>query len=180
MRTSVAKAEPQPKIPAIAADNVVPLFSDSQRDRLAELWETLEPVALRVNTGEGTDAYLHSLEIFSREQRLGHAVLAYVSDVMDGGHHKFFHGTAGILWEDAMAGLRAIGAGDCAMILSEAALRVGGSPSPMRAERRNILKRLSPRFHDLDARFARCEALAHLADYIKDNRAAFYFTRAPI
>ncbi len=68
MRTPVAKAEPQPKIPAIAADNVVPLFSDSQRDRLAELWETLEPVALRVNTGEGTDAYLRSLEIFSRDE----------------------------------------------------------------------------------------------------------------
>ncbi len=157
---------------------IIDLFADRRRERLAALWDRIEPIALRVNTGRGLAAYHASLEDFSREQRLAHAVLSYVEEMANGGHRRFFGSAAGILWEDAMAGLRAIGATDNAMILSEAALRAGGAPSPDREERRRMLERLGARFHDLDARFAGTDPLAELERYMADNRAAFYFTKA--
>ena len=171
-----------PRGGAAARNNaeIIDLFADRKRARLAALWDEIEPMALRVNTGRGLAAYHASLEDFTREQRLAHAVLSYVEEMGHGGHRRFFTGAAGILWEDAMAGLREMGAADNAMILSEAALRAGGAPSPDLEERRRMIARLGARFHDLDARYAGTDPLAALERYIAGNRAAFYFTRAPI
>ncbi len=177
MKAAAARA----KVSDPPADNVIVLFPHRRPDaRFPGLWNVVEPVALRVNTGEGWAEYERSLELFTAEQRLAHAVLSYVCDVYEGGHRRFFHNPSGILWEDAMVGLREIGAAESAEILSEAALRAGGYPPASRAERQRILRRLGARFDDLDARFLSTDPLTPLEDYMKVNRAAFYFTRAPI
>lgn len=178
MRIIATRPETSTTAQAISAGKIVQLFPENHIALLAQLWETVEPIAMRVNTGEGIEAYRRSLEMFTLEQRLGHAVLSYVSDVMDGGHLRFFSGASGILWDDAMTGLRDMGASENALILSAAALRVGGSPSPLRAERNKFFERLSPRFDDLDAKFRTTGPLTHLQDYVRNNRAAFYFTKA--
>ena len=161
-------------------DNVIQLFAEPRPKRLDALWNTVEPVAMRVNTGEGSKSYRQSLELFTREQRYAHAVLSYACEAYEGGHYQFFFNSSGILWEDAMKGLREIGATECAEILSAAALRAGGFPPADRAERQRMLLQLSPRFADLDARFLRTDPLSLLEDYMKANRAAFYFTKAPM
>ena len=145
-----------------------------------DLWDALGPIAGRVNTGEDEASYEHSLARFSREQRYAHAVLAYASEVEAGGHARFFNGSSGLLWRDAMKGLREIGAHDGAMILSEAALRAGGTPPANRSERQNLLERLSPRFNDLDARYHRANPVARLRRYMENNAASFYFPRAAL
>ncbi len=159
--------------------NIIHLFPGARRQRVARLWEEIEPVMLHVNTGEGIAEYRASLKHFTREQRLAHAVLAYLTETCDGGHHGFFYNSAGILWEEAMRGLREIGASENALILSAAALRAGGIPPERREERRRMLVRLSPRFDDLDAAFQKSDPTVALDEYFKVNRAAFYFTRSP-
>ncbi len=178
MRNAAANIQTIPR--GTRNDNVIQLFPKDQPRRIDTLWDTVEPIALRVNTGEGGKSYRQSLEMFTREQRFAHAVLVYASETYEGGHYQFFFNSSGILWEDAMQGLREIGASECAEILSAAALRAGGYPPANRTERQKMLLQLSPRFADLDARFVNTDPLTPLEDYMKANRAAFYFTKAPI
>jgi len=128
-----------------------------------------------MNLAEGEAQYLASLAQFSPEQRAAHAVLWYVSDVKNGGHWQFFFNSTGILWDAALSGLREIGAPKCALTLSGAALRAGGSPPHEHAARQSLMQRLSPKFADLDDKLNQTDLLLILRDFIRENRAAFHF-----
>ncbi len=138
-----------------------------------ELWDIIRPLNDVMNISEGQAQYDASVAQFSKQQRAAHAVVWYVSDVQNGGHWQFFYNTTGILWEAAQKGLREIGAGENSLILSAAALRAGGAPPYERASRQSLMKRLSPKFTDLDARLNRSDPLSILMGYIQEHRAAF-------
>ena len=138
-----------------------------------ELWDAIRPLNDAMNIAEGQAQYQASVARFTSEQRVAHAVMWYVSDVQNGGHWQFFYNSTGMLWEAAQAGLREIGAGNVSLILSGAALRAGGSPPFELASRQSLMKRLSPKFADLDAKFNQAEPLKHLTSYIRDNKSAF-------
>ena len=155
-----------------------------QRDVVAEtdmgqenavLWDIIRPLNDAMNIGEGEAEYKSSLASFSKQQRSAHAIMWYVSDTMNGGHWQFFFNSTGILWETAQKGLRDIGAGENALILSGAALRAGGSPPFGLSERQSLMQRLSPKFADLDARLRHTDPLGLLSAYIRVNRGAFRF-----
>ena len=140
-----------------------------------DLWDIVRPLNDAMNIAEGEARYRDSVANFSKEQRAAHAVIWYVSDVQNGGHWQFFYNSTGILWEAAQKGLRDIGAGENALILSGAALRAGGSPPFELAPRQSLMKRLSPKFADLDERLNNTDPLKLLWDYVRANRAAFYY-----
>lgn len=138
-------------------------------------WSVIDPVTHSANTEEGRDAYDASLARFSRPQRLVHAVFWYLTETRNGGHTQFFRNSWGTVWEDALAGFREIGASQSALILSGAALRVGGFPPLDWHRRQNLLRTLNPKFSDLDDRFQANDPVPALRDYILANRDAFYF-----
>ncbi|MEE9427305.1 MAG: DUF4375 domain-containing protein [Paracoccaceae bacterium] len=139
----------------------------------ADLWDAIRPLNDAMNIAEGEAEYRASVARFSDEQQAAHAIMWYVSDVQNGGHWQFFYNSTGMLWEAAQKGLRRIGAGKAALTLSGAALRAGGSPPFDLGSRQSLMKRLSPKFADLDAEISELDPLAALQAYIDDNRSAF-------
>lgn len=154
--------------------------ADEVASENAGLWDAVRPLNDAMNIAEGEAQYLASVARFSPEQRAAHAVLWYVSDVKNGGHWQFFFNSTGILWDAALSGLREIGAPECALILSGAALRAGGSPPHERASRQSLMQRLSPKFSDLDAKLNQTDPLQVLRDFIRENRAAFQFANPAV
>jgi len=161
----------------VQKSNVVPLHDPlptaGSQAEISGLWDMIRPLNDAMNIAEGQAQYRTSVAQFSKPQRVAHAVIWYVSDVQNGGHWQFFYNSTGILWEAAQDGLREIGAGENALILSGAALRAGGAPPFERNARQSLMKRLSPKFADLDDRLNKSDPLKILSDYIRDNRAAF-------
>ena len=135
----------------------------------------LMPVRHSVETEYGLPEYEASLARFSRPQRLANAVFVYVEAVKSEGHCEFFNSADGIMWADALAGLRELGASGNVLILSGAALRVGGTPPFELDKRQSLVGILKPRMDDLDAQFYQRDPLAQLWDYMITNRAAFEF-----
>ncbi len=140
-----------------------------------DLWDIVRPINDAMNLSEGEAAFHASIAHFSPQQRAAHAVVWYVNDAQNGGHWQFFYNSTGSLWETAQNGLREIGAGENALILSGAALRAGGSPPFELSSRQSLMKRLSPKFADFDARLNATNPLKLLSDYVQENRAAFLF-----
>ena len=139
----------------------------------------IDPVWWRVNTVDGESAYVESLDEFSQAQRYLCAIVAYMAEVNNGGHAQFYFNSAGIVWRDALAGFRAIGFEEGAILLEESASRMGGSPSMDREARITLLEELDPDFEDLDDRFYELESSIDIdqmmMDYIDSRRADFYF-----
>ncbi len=81
------------------------------------------------NIYDGPIAYEKSLESLSRPQRLLFAVRWYVYEVENGGHRQFFSNSTGIVWMDAIEGLKELDIQRGANILRIAAERTGGTPS---------------------------------------------------
>ena len=160
--------------PSAMARSAKPQKADTEpAQENADLWDAIRPLNDAMNIAQGQSEYLASVSRFSDEQRAAHAVMWYVSDVQNGGHWQFFYNSTGMLWEAAQKGLRDIGASDAALVLSGAALRAGGAPPFELASRQSLVKRLSPKFTDLDANLVDTDPLSKLQAYIDDNRAAF-------
>src|SRR5262249_21715327 len=62
---------------------------------------------------------------FSLPQRHVLGVRWYLSEVQNGGHHQFFMNPTGVLWPDALAGLRALPVPDASLALEHALERLG-------------------------------------------------------
>lgn len=77
--------------------------------RIDESWDICEPMFKIIICYESYENYLKSSERFSLEQRYLYAIHLYFGEVINGGHHQFFHNSTGIVWEDALNGFKHFG-----------------------------------------------------------------------
>jgi hypothetical protein len=138
-----------------------------------------EPVWWSGDIENGSLMYERSLRLFSYPQRYVFAVRWYLYEVNNGGHRQFYSNSAGIVWQDALAGLEVMGLAKAAQILRVTADRMGGSPSLYRLERENQIGEHQPDFDDCDQAFydfqQRVNIEEKLMDYIRANAADFHF-----
>ena len=140
-------------------------------------YSIIEPVMMAVNIYENMDTYNKSLEPFSLEQRYLLGVQWYISEVNNGGHHQFYTNNTGIVWEDALEGLKLVGQDTIYDILYESLQRLGGNPSKDYTVRLDTFVELDPDFDDLDTRFYENSEYIEpaLLEYIFNNKDKFYF-----
>jgi hypothetical protein len=145
-----------------------------------DTWSIIEPVCLAANTEEGQWLYEQSLSSFSPSQRQLVAIWWYLAEVCNGGHRQFYSNSTGIVWQDALAGLQAIGTPEAAQILKRSADRMGGSPSPEREERQLQVADLQPDFKDCDQSLyklmKRVDFDAKMSEFIRSRPSEFYFS----
>jgi hypothetical protein len=142
--------------------------------------EIIAPIWWSANIYDGPGMYELSLRHFSKAQRLVFAVLWYIAEVNNGGHHQFYSNSTGIVWRDAIAGFDGIGIPEASRILTVSAERLGGSPSLERDERNEQLDSLNPDFDDLDEAFYDIEKKVdideHVTNFIRSRPSDFYFS----
>ena len=105
-----------------------------------DMWTINEPAYWTINIYGSYDNYLESAKGFTVEQRYLNAICWYFAEVNNGGHHQFFYNSTGIVWEDALAGLRLFKMDILADNLQSVIDYFGGSVPFDRAERWTILK----------------------------------------
>ena len=105
-----------------------------------DMWTINEPMYWTINIYGSYDDYLESAKPFTVEQRYLNAISWYFAEVNNGGHHQFFYNSTGIVWEDALAGLRLFKMDTLADNLQSVIDYFGGSISFDRAERWTILQ----------------------------------------
>jgi len=143
-----------------------------------DIFAIIDPLWSSVDTGH-EEQYVEGLKRFSLPQQYVFAICWYRGEVNNGGHEQFYGNSAGIVWDEAAAGLDEVGAPELRAILDESAKRMGGRPSKNQKGRFEQLKALTPNFDDLDERFYELEGSndfdSLLLDYVKKNRASFCF-----
>lgn len=144
-----------------------------------DAYAIIDPVWWTANIYDGEQKYYQSLKPFSLEQRNIFAVLWHMTEVNNGGHDQFYFNSTGIVWQEALAGYKAIGLVEAAAILEESAAKMGGSPSLERQTRWEQLGTLLPDFEDLDDRFYSLQETLDFNEammiYIRQHRDSFYF-----
>lgn len=105
-----------------------------------DMWTINEPAYWTINIYGSYDDYLESAKGFTVEQRYLNAICWYFAEVNNGGHHQFFYNSTGIVWEDALAGLRLFKMDILADNLQSIIDYFGGSVPFDRAERWTILQ----------------------------------------
>ena len=105
-----------------------------------DMWTINEPAYWTINIYGSYDDYLESAKGFTLEQRYLNAISWYFAEVNNGGHHQFFYNSTGIVWEDALAGLRLFKMDTLADNLQSVIDYFGGTIPFDRAERWTILQ----------------------------------------
>ena len=115
-----------------------------------DMWTINEPMYWTINIYGSHDDYLESSKGFTLEQRYLNAICWYFAEVNNGGHHQFFYNSTGIVWEDALAGLRLFKMDELADNLQSVINYFGGSIPFDRAERWYLLQQSenNPEFFD--------------------------------
>lgn len=104
--------------------------------------DLIDPLWWAVSIYDGKEQYEADLTRFTSTQRKIFAVKRLNAEVCDGGFGKFMFNLTGIVWEDALAGFRLIGADRCAAILERVIEKCGGSIPFDREERKKMLEKL--------------------------------------
>lgn len=122
------------------------------------------PIRFHVNVFGTYDDYNNAFSKFSRGQRYILAINWYLSEVYGDGHDVFFTGHAGIVYMDAIKGLKAMGADKYADILKIATEKFNGISKPLydMEQRAAIIEDLNIDFEDDD------NALYELDEYGED------------
>lgn len=144
-----------------------------------DLFAVVEPLYWSVDIYNGPAEYERTLAQFSRAQRQLFAIHWYRCEVNNGGHDQFYFNSTGIVWRDALEGLRAAGLHAFAEVLLESANRLGGDPPLDREPRQDAMDEWEPSFDDLDRRFYRLEESSGLDEallaFARTRPEAFYF-----
>ncbi|MDH6366988.1 hypothetical protein M2093_001136 [Breznakia sp. PH1-1] len=136
----------------------------------------IEPLWWSVVIYEGEEKYNKDLQPFSLPQRYILAIEWYISEVNNGGHSQFFFNSTGIVWKDALEGLKVIQHKEAYEVLEEATNLFQTSPSMNRTERIKQMDDLNLDFDELDTRFYKISDLdKSIMEYIKRNKEQFYF-----
>lgn len=93
--------------------------------------EVIDPIRPYVNVSGSYDDYKKDVTQFSICQRHILAVNWYVSEVYGDGHYGFFTDSVGMIYLDAIEGLKAVGAKKYATILEDAVSRFDGINHPL-------------------------------------------------
>ena len=102
-----------------------------------------------INDGSYDD-YIETSKEFTLEQRYLNAICWYFAEVNNGGHYQFFYNSTGIVWEDALAGLRLFNMKELADNFQSVLDFFGGTVPFDRAERWYLLPQSenNPEFFD--------------------------------
>ncbi len=122
-------------------------------DPMLEMRADHDRLAGQIGFGKSASDYLAATIHLDENERLFFAIMTYFDAVEAQGHAAFFKSEAGVVWKDAIRGLRLVGAGEHASILMGASLRAGGDPSLDWEQRQKQMQNLMPRFDDLDRQF---------------------------
>lgn len=182
-RSSVAasKADAPLCLPAGKDLQAVRLDVDAKfiADHDHDVSDILDPVWWSADIYDSVEDYDRCLAPFTREQRLLYAVLWYRSEVDNGGHSQFFGNSTGIVYPDAVSGMRELKLAEGVDILNEAGRRLGGVPARDRTERGQQLDQSHSEFDDLDTRFYELDKKMNLdavmTTYVRSHAAAFTF-----
>ena len=164
--------------------------------------DLVEPLFESVRTDEGEAAYYSDISRFSVEQTYLFAIFEYDMEVNSGGHWGFYWNSSGIVWEEALRGLREIGAGEYYALMQDSVRILGGAPSRDRTKRQQQIQKANEGgflhivenddiphvlvdtsdftlFNEIDERFFHLRGTVSLDNaeltYVKKNRKKFYF-----
>ena len=103
-----------------------------------------------INIYGSYDDYIETSKEFTLEQRYLNAICWYFAEVNNGGHYQFFYNSTGIVWEDALAGLRLFNMKELADNFQSVLDFFGGTVPFDRAERWYLLPQSenNPEFFD--------------------------------
>ena len=115
-----------------------------------DMWTINEPAYWTINIYGSYDDYIETSKEFTLEQRYLNAICWYFAEVNNGGHHQFFYNSTGIVWEDALAGLRLFNMKELADNFQSVLDFFGGTVPFDRAERWYLLQQSenNPEFFD--------------------------------
>lgn len=140
-------AEKQKNRRGVPQDRTITVEEIKETD---DMWTINEPAYWTINIYGSYDDYIETSKEFTLEQRYLNAICWYFAEVNNGGHHQFFYNSTGIVWEDALAGLRLFKMDELADNLQSVINYFGGSIPFDRAERWTILQdwENNPEFFD--------------------------------
>ena len=130
-------AEKQKNRRGVPRDRIITVEEIKETD---DMWTINEPAYWTINIYGSYDDYIETSKRFTLEQRYLNAICWYFAEVNNGGHHQFFYNSTGIVWEDALAGLRLFKMDELAENLQSVINYFGGSVPFDRAERWTILQ----------------------------------------
>lgn len=138
----------------------------------------IDPVWYSADFYESSEVLEKTLAPFSWPQRLVWAVLWTSAEICNGGLNQYFSNSTGMIWPEAIEGFEAIGRGDLADILRQAAARFPSPPARDRQLRwkamdemdENALSDLTTRYYEEEGDF-----YDELFVYIRSQPDAFYF-----
>ena len=130
-------AEKQKNRRGVPQDRTITVEEIKETD---DMWSINEPAYWSINIYGSYDDYLESAKGFTIEQRYLNAICWYFAEVNNGGHHQFFYNSTGIVWEDALAGLRLFKMDELADNLQSVINYFGGSIPFDRVDRWTILQ----------------------------------------
>lgn len=149
-----------------------------------DLYRLIDPMWYTVNIYGTHEEYLKSAKDFTAEQRYLLALEWYTAETDNGGHHQFFFNSTGIVWQDALEGLKLFGIDDLYKNFLEVIEFFGGSISFDRKQRWDMLSEAEKKdeealndFLDKHDRFYynHDEFDDKLITYIKNNPEKFVF-----
>lgn len=123
-----------------------------------DAWDLIQPFWYNVSIYDGLEAYNNDLSGLTTAQRRFLALLWYDAEVCNGGHDQFFSNSTGIVWKDALEGMRMIGDDTDADNFQKAIDLFGGSIPFDRDERNKVLDTISERsdfddFEEIDSSY---------------------------
>ena len=130
-------AEKQKNRRGVPQDRTITVEEIKETD---DMWSINEPAYWSINIYSSYDDYIETSKEFTLEQRYLNAICWYFAEVNNGGHHQFLYNSTGIVWEDALAGLRLFKMDKLADNLQSVIDYFGGSVPFDRAERWTILQ----------------------------------------
>ena len=143
-------------------------------------WELIEPFWYMVSIYDSLDVYHREAEPLSDAQRKLLALFWYDAEVCNGGHSQFFFNSTGIVWKDAIEGMRLVGAAEYAENFQKAIDVFGGSVPFDRSERIAALETFSKDenfddFHQMDMFYYgdANDICKRMDDYVKLHPAEF-------
>ena len=118
-------------------------------ERIEEFWDILDPIYWTIDIYSSYEEYLNSAGDFTLEQRYLNAISWYFMEVNNGGHFQFFDNSTGIVWEDALNGLKEFGMEELADNFKKIVELFGGKIPFDREERWEAMDKMSEDFEEL-------------------------------
>ncbi len=144
-------------------------------------FDVINPIWCSVYIYGTQQRYEADLKYFTKFQRYIFAIEWYLAEVNNGGHYQFFENSTGIVYKDALEGLKAIGHQGCIENFEKVLSVYGEEPSFDRKKRWEQLKKFQDdkEFEKLDSLaddfFAFKDKHTYILNFIKNNPKEFLF-----